>query len=210
MLRSAAACLVTLLVCACSASTERPSLGPVPDGVQLQARAGYYDVTGRNVDELRVQLRAHGPVSLDDGRRAIAQNRYNMRWRWQYHSTGVGGCEIPRVNVRVDMALIYPRWLDPDTTDTALVAWWRRQEARLKEHEEGHGIITLDAAERIVRTIRGMSGGSCDALGIRANGIARRIFEDLRARQRQFDASSTAGQRAMIDSIRGPSRKNPP
>ena len=161
------------------------------------------------IAELRAQLRAHGPVSLNDGRRAIAQNRFNMRWRWQYHSTGVGGCEIPRVNVRVDMALIYPRWLDRDTTDTALVAWWNRQEARLKEHEEGHGIITLDAAERIVKTIRGMSGGSCDALGIRANGIARRIFDDLRARQRQFDASNTAGQRAMVDSIRGSARKDP-
>ena len=201
-----AACFAALTLCACSASGTRPDLGPVPDGVQLQARAGYYDVTGSSVAEVRRQLRAHGPVMMENGRRAIAQNRFSMRWRWQYHATGVGGCEIQHVDVRVDMAIIYPRWVDRDTTDTAATEWWSRQEAMLKEHEEGHGLITLDAAERIVKTLRGMQGGSCDALGIRAGTLARQIYEESRARQRAYDATNTAGQRRMIEAIKGRSR----
>lgn len=132
----------------------------------------------------------------------MAMNRYNMRWRWQYNPRAVGGCEIDRVSVQVEMTLVYPRWITSEPRDPALAAWWAETAARLKEHEEGHGIITLDASRQIVRELRGMRGGSCDALGLRANDRASQIYQQLRRRQQQFDASSVAEQRRLIEAIR--------
>lgn len=194
--------LITSGACAGSGSFERPALGSVPDGVNLRARPAYYDVTGTTRRDIMAQIRREGPVSVSTGRRAVAMNRYNMRWRWQYNSRAVGGCEIDRVTVDVQMTLVYPRWVAPEPRDSALAAWWGQTAARLKEHEEGHGIITLDASRQIVRELRGMRGGACDAVGIRATTRARQIYEQLRARQERFDASNTEEQRRIIEAIR--------
>jgi predicted secreted Zn-dependent protease len=194
--------LITSSACASGGSSDRPALGPVPDGVTLQARPAYYDVTGASRREILTQIREGGPISFSTGRRAMAQNRYNLRWRWQYNARVVGGCEIERVTVNVDMTLVYPRWVAPEPRDSALVAWWNQTAARLKEHEEGHGIITLDASRQIVRDLRGMRGGSCDALGLRASTLASQINQRLRERQQQFDASTVAEQRRIIEAIR--------
>ena len=199
---AAALVLLTSGSCASRGGFERPNLGPVPDGVSLQARPAYYDVTGDNRREILTQIRQDGPLSVSTGRRAMAMNRYNMRWRWRYNANAVGGCEIDRVTVQVQMTLVYPRWVAPEPRDSALAVWWGETAARLKEHEEGHGIITLDASRQIVRELRGMRGGSCDALGLRASNIANQINRQLRERQQQFDASSVAEQRRVIEAIR--------
>ena len=168
----------------------------------MQARPAYYDVTGESRREILSQIREGGPLSLNTGRRAVAMNRYNMRWRWQYNPRAVGGCEIDRATVQIEMTLVYPRWVTREPRDSALAVWWTEMAARLKEHEEGHGIITLDASRQIVRELRGMRGGSCDALGLRASNRASQINQRLRERQREFDASTVAEQRRIIETIR--------
>jgi predicted secreted Zn-dependent protease len=189
--------------CARGASSDRPALGPIPDGVSLQARPAYYDVTGTSRREILTQIREGGPLSLNTGRRAMAQNRYNLRWRTQYNVSAVGGCALERVTVQVEMTLVYPRWVSPAPPDSALVVWWEAMTARLKEHEEGHGIITLDASRRIVRELRDLSGGgSCDALRLRVNTRASQIYQQMRERQQQYDASSVVEQQRIIAAIR--------
>jgi predicted secreted Zn-dependent protease len=198
----AAIMLIAASACAGPGGFERPALGPVPDGVSLQARPTYYDVTGDNRREILAQIREGGPLVVSTGRRAMAMNRYNLRWRWRYNTNAVGGCEIERVTVQVQMTLVYPRLISREPRDSALVVWWGQQTTRLKEHEEGHGIITLDASRQIVQELRGMRGGSCDAVGLRARDRASQINRRLRERQEEYDASSVAEQRRIIEAIR--------
>ena len=184
-------------------------LGPSPIGVSVQSRVGYYDVSGATIPEIRSQIGAHGPTLLSrDSRRAYAVTRHQMRWRYEYAPNAPGGCQIRDVTVRVDVAIIYPRWTPPPaaTPDSAVSVWWDGMAARLKEHEEGHAILVLDSADRIVRALRGMSGGSCDALGIRANRIAQRHHSDMRALQQRFDASNAAAQREMVAAVKSRKR----
>lgn len=189
---------------ACAGAAGRGlDLGPSPVGVSVQSRVGYYDVTGATIPEIRSQIGAHGPTLLTrDSRRAYAVTRHQMQWRYEYARDAPGGCEIRDVKVRVDVAIIYPRWNAPATPDSAVSAWWDGMSARLKEHEEGHAILVLDSADRIVQALRGMSGGSCDALGIRANRIAQRHYSDMRELQQRFDASNAAVQREMVAAVK--------
>ena len=194
-----------------AASGDGLDLGPSPIGVSVQSRVGYYDVTGATIPEIRSQIGAHGPTSSSrPSRRALAVTRHQMQWRYEYASDAPGGCQIRDVKVRVDVAIIYPRWTPPPppaaTPDSAVSVWWDGMAARLKEHEEGHAILVLDSADRIVRALRGMSGGSCDALGIRANRIAQRHHSDMRALQQRFDASNAAAQREMVAAVKSRKR----
>ncbi|MEX2179943.1 MAG: DUF922 domain-containing protein [Gemmatimonadaceae bacterium] len=177
-------------------------LGPSPIGVNVQSRVGYYDVSGATIPEIRSQVGAHGPtLRTRDSRRALAVTRHQMQWRYEYARDAPGGCQISDVKVRVDLAIIYPRWTPPATPDSVVSAWWGGLAARLKEHEEGHAILVLDSAGRIVRALRGMSGGSCDALGIRASRVAQRHYSEMRELQQRFDASNGAAQREMVAAV---------
>ena len=195
--------------CAGARGGDPLDLGPSPIGVSVQSRVGYYDVSGATIPEIRSQIGAHGPTSASrESRRALAVTRHQMQWRYEYAPDAPGGCQIRDVKVRVDVAIIYPRWTPPPaaTPDSAVSVWWNGMAARLKEHEEGHAILVLDSADRIVRALRGMSGGSCDALGIRANRIAQRHHSDMRELQQRFDASNAAAQREMVAAVKSRKR----
>lgn len=195
---------VALAVGACfvagCATTPRLAVGPAPPGVSVDARLQYYDISAASLAEIRQGIARQGPRL--DGRIHSAVTHWRLSWKWQYHSRGVGGCELRDVNVHVSALVDFPRWNPTAHPDSALLAWWEQFNSGLAEHERGHAVIALEGGRRIARALQGLGGGACDALGLRANEIARRHFNETTTLQKKYDSESRHGQSQILQAMR--------
>jgi predicted secreted Zn-dependent protease len=96
----------------------------------------------------------------------------------------------------------FPRWNPTAYPDSALLAWWEQFNSGLAEHERGHAVIALEGGRQIARALEGLSGGLCDALGVRANEIGRRHLNETVALQQKYDSESRHGQRQILQAMR--------
>jgi predicted secreted Zn-dependent protease len=196
--------LTVLFVSDCS-PPARLAVGPVPAGVTVDARLQYYDISAASLAEIRQGMAREGPRA-SDGRVHSAVTRWHVSWKYQYQNPGVGGCELRQVHVRVSAIVTFPRWNPTAYPDSDLVAWWEQFNRGLAEHERGHALIAVDAGRQIVSALEGLSGGQCDALGIRANNIGSRLVSETIAKQDRYDLESRHG----INQIRQAGRLREP
>lgn len=193
------ACCAVVLTPACW-TTPGLDLGPAPAGVTVDARIQYYDVNAGSLSEIRRAMVTDGPRG-SGGRRWAAVTSWRMQWTYQYVRRGIG-CAIERPRVRVTTVITFPRWNPTATPDSALSEWWTQYNAGLAEHERGHAQLAVKAAGVIVREIDGLSGGACDALGIRANDGARRINVDMQRAQAEYDIATRHGATQILQATR--------
>jgi predicted secreted Zn-dependent protease len=163
----------------------------VPAGVTVDARLQYYDISAASLADIqRAMLRDGVRV---DGRTWSAVTNWNVRWTYQYASRAPGTCEINHVRVNVRAVVTFPRWNPTVNPDSSLLAWWQQFNRGLAEHERGHALLAVEAGNEIVRALEGLSGGACDALGIRANEIGQRYVSATRFKQEQYDRETRHG-----------------
>jgi predicted secreted Zn-dependent protease len=184
--------LITLALCL-TACTSQPhlSVGPVPAGVNVDARLQYYDVSAATLGDIQRAMAREG-VRVN-GRTWSAVTNWRVTWASQFNPRGVAGCEITRVKVDVRAIVTFPRWNPTAHPDSALLAWWEQFNSGLAEHERGHALIAVAAGRDIARALQGLSGGLCDALGVRANEIGRRVLAEARRKQEEYDNDTRHG-----------------
>lgn len=199
MERGVALAVGVCFVAGCAAPA-RLAVGPVPAGVSVDARLQYYDISAASLTEIRQGIARQGPRL--NGRTHSAVTHWRVNWKYQYHSRGVGGCELRDVRVHVSALVDFPRWNPTAHPDSALLAWWEQFNSGLAEHERGHAVIALEGGRRIARAFQGLSGGTCDALGLRANEIGRRHLNETIALQQKYDSESRHGQAQILQAMR--------
>ena len=99
---------------------------------------------------------------------------------------------INKVNTTVTALITLPNFISPpaqakDVLDEYLVA--------LRQHELGHFELAKDAAERIdaaIRTLPAMA--SCKLLEAAANERGNRLLEEVRHKEKQYDADTQHGK----------------
>jgi predicted secreted Zn-dependent protease len=180
-----------LLAGACVRPASHIDLGPVPQGVFVDARVQYYDVSAASLTELRRDMARLGPRWEGRPFQAVTQSRF----RWDYQPTQHQSrlCTPGSVKVTVMTVVVFPRWSPTAEPDSATLEWWQQLNAGLMEHERGHATLSVRTAGDLVRTLEGMSPVACDMLpGRVAEAGQQRLLLERRL-QASYDADTRHG-----------------
>ena len=191
MTRTGASVLLALLVSACARPTSAfLNLGAMPNGVSMDAQVHYYDVSAASLGELRRAMFALGPRA--DGRTWTAVAQTTFRWLYRYERTPTD-CILREVKVQLRTNITFPRWNPTAEPDSATLEWWHQMNAGLMEHERGHAMISVRAANDIRRDLEGMSAATCDMVAQLASNRGNRRISTQRQEQAEYDRSTRHG-----------------
>lgn len=155
-------------------------------------RTDYYDIRGATAQELRDQMKKLG-VRHTDGKMYVANTRCPIKWDFHYSKTR-NGCRIDSVTVTVYVTYLYPRWVNLLDGSNELRVKWSRFITALETHEEGHRDRAVDAATRIESAIANLAPRmNCQDLAVAANALGKRIAEELKREQVQYDVETKHG-----------------
>jgi predicted secreted Zn-dependent protease len=142
----------------------------------------WYDIEGDTEAELREQLDARGPEI--DGSRHDAYTSWYVTWRYP-DSHSEAGCSTGPVTADVKVVVTLPRWKGFTDENDPLVRRWRRYLEALKTHESGHRETGFRAALPPQAT--------CELASQVADETARKILDEYRARDVEYDAETNHG-----------------
>jgi predicted secreted Zn-dependent protease len=186
----AAILALALLASGCLPARARVlAASPMP-GLEVSVDEAFYGVGGLTVRDLNRDL----------FRRAL--NHEGVRWQgltafrvtYSYlPESDFGGCRAvaPRVHVKVVTTL--PRWLDREDAPAWLRSDWDLYLSRLREHEEGHQRIAIDAGHALLEDVASLQAPDCDALRRTAAAVALAHQANVTTEQRVWDESTAHG-----------------
>jgi predicted secreted Zn-dependent protease len=153
----------------------------------------YYDIEGRTAAELRDQMNRFG-VLWTDGNVYDAYTGWNVNWNYRYRITD-HGCSIKSVAATLDVKIRLPRWAGYAGGQPALKKKWDLYMKSLRQHENGHKDLAVEAAIEIERAIAQLEpAATCDDLAETANETGRQIISEYAAKEREYDARTNYGE----------------
>jgi len=153
----------------------------------------YYDIEGRTAAELRQQMNIYG-VAWTNGSIYDAYTGWNVKWNYRYRVTD-HNCSIGSVSTTLNVEFRLPRWTDYDGGSSALKKKWDEYMGSLRQHENGHKDLGIQAAIEIERSIAGLKPAqTCDNLAQTANALGRRIISEYAAKEREYDDQTNFGE----------------
>ncbi len=171
-------------------SDDEPPPPPGPE-VPTVTMVSRYSIHGATAAELRADLDAKGPT--DRSGRHDAMTSWYVRWSYPT-SRGRDGCSTGPVRVDVTITYTMPEWTPPPGADPALVGRWRRYEASLERHEEGHASHGIAAGREVLEELQRVAPrASCDRLDADVNAAGHRILDIYRARDVAYDDRTRHG-----------------
>lgn len=181
-----------LLVAACSESAlilEPPPL--LPPRVVAAAKERWYPVTGATVTSIAESLRRN----TLEWEREHAYALTTWRVGWGGRSTRHQGiCRLVDLQVRVDVDMLMPRWVDGERGTFQALVRWGDFESALRAHEEGHRDIAYRAGIALHGRLEELQDPSCVALAQRARAEATALLGEYRERDRRYDRRTERGR----------------
>jgi len=160
----------------------------------------YYYIQGTTAKDLRAEMNKLG-VMEKDGKRYDGYTNWYVSWKY-FYDTGRSDCRISSVQTTVRIKFTLPKWTDRSSAPEELRQKWDDYIAALIRHEENHRDIAVEAAAQIEQAIAEIaSRATCDELGRASNALARRILDDSRKRQKEYDAQTRHGR---LEGVRFP------
>ena len=156
-------------------------------------RIEYFKVRGATAAELRADLRRVGPVG-ETGVIGGALTKYRIVWQISMTFEN-SSCRAEDVNVDLDVTMLLPRWEPPAGVAPEVVQVWDRISALLREHEDGHHRLAIEAAREVRRRLgKAVRADSCGALKSRLNDTANAVLREYRAKQAAYDERTDYGR----------------
>lgn len=155
--------------------------------VEARLRERDYPVAGRTVADLRRAMAWLGPRGEGSRLRHPAYTDWHVRWRWT-PARDEGGYRARVEEIAVDIEVTLPRWRPPSSAEPEAIAWFDRLLAELREHENGHVRIAIDAAEDVRAAIAASRAATEDALGAAVEERVAVVLDAHHARERTYDA----------------------
>jgi predicted secreted Zn-dependent protease len=146
----------------------------------------HYDVRGQDYPSLVRSIRANGPK----GFHGLA--RWKVAPETSVEARG-DGCSISAVRVRVTGEILMPRWVDAASAPPDLQRRWTDHYAALQRHEDGHIQHGRELALLVKERLMGLGVMACDRLEALARNEFQRLYENLKARDREYDARTNHG-----------------
>lgn len=118
--------------------------------------------------------------------------RWEVRWRFWWHTTADGLCHITRVQTRADGEITLPRLRHATAAQRAK---FERYLGPLQAHERGHFELARQAAREIDQGIAGLPPmRDCRALEARANALGHEHLRRAQATERAYDRRTGHGR----------------
>ena len=167
-----------------------PALASAKDSFRIE----YFTIRGSTAPELRADLRRLGPVG-ETGMRGDAYTEYRIAWQSSMTFKD-GSCRAHDVNVDLDVTMLLPRWEKPASAAAELVQAWDGFSAVLREHEDGHHRLAVEAAKEVRRELgKRIRAASCDSLKVRLNDIVNAVLSEYRDKQAHYDEKTDYGRK---------------
>jgi predicted secreted Zn-dependent protease len=167
-----------------------PALATGKDSFRIE----YFAIHGSTAKELRADLKRLGPVG-ETGIRGDAYTEYRIAWQFSM-TLKDGWCRAHDVNVDLDVTMLLPRWAKPDTASPTLVQTWNDFSVVLREHEDGHHRLAVEAANEVRRRLgKRIRAASCETLKARLTDIANATLLEYREKQADYDERTDYGRK---------------
>lgn len=153
-----------------------------------------YRFSGLTPAEMRQSLNLSSPVK-HEGKTFHAHTTWFVKWyfQWIYED---GKYRINDANSTVEIKFIMPEWIDEAKAPTEVVMKWKQYFIALKQHEDGHAEIGIEAANAVVKAIRDVDPQpDSKQLEAKANAAANRVLERYRMQEIEYDRKTQHGEK---------------
>jgi predicted secreted Zn-dependent protease len=157
----------------------------------LTWRTNFYSVTGETLREVRQSMQRARP--WQDNTDLVGLTQWRIDWRFNVVPTA-NGCRCASFTTTTSITNTLPRWVPPTNAPTELRTGWTRFITSLAQHEDGHSRMSLAAVAELHKKINEAGEApDCEQMKQKLNGIAQRVIDDFRARDREYDRRTGHG-----------------
>lgn len=157
----------------------------------VTSNASYYSIYGDTAGELRAEMLRKGPIV--DGKRYDAATRYHVNWHYDYQQEN-STCKLRNIRVTASINYEYPKWTGYDTAWGDVQRAWDVYIANLRQHEHGHAMNGLNAANEIDEALAQMPAmANCKMLEMAANQKAYDILAKYKRADADYDRETNNG-----------------
>ncbi len=129
----------------------------------------YFAVTGSTPKQIMLSIQKNSPRS---GKKTFDLAQTRSEFRYQYKGVQKGSrCNVNEVTISLNLTYVYPR-LAVTPKDKSTRRWWAKELASYEKHEETHGDISIELANKMHREIQRMDDLNC---ATREAEIKRRV-----------------------------------
>ncbi len=177
-----------LVGCASGGSSLAQTL---PRGVTLRLNEEFYGFRADNAGDIAEALSRFGPELGDE--RVPAVSRQELVWDYQLAGTNEA-CRLQSAEVRLDITMVLPEWLDAESGPEPLQARWREFEEAVRKHEDDHVRLFIEGARDLLRRIQRVQAGTCETVELAVDEQGRISMEHFGERQARYDRDTRGGQ----------------
>lgn len=151
-----------------------------------------YKVQGLSEKELRKSLSEKSPCK-QDGKVFDAYTTWYVKWHFEWHNES-GKYRIAKANSNVEVKFTMPEWVNYANAPINLRRKWDKYIKALKEHENGHRDLGVEAAQAVIKAIEDVPARSSgELINNAANAAANRVLERYRAQEKEYDRKTNHG-----------------
>lgn len=155
-------------------------------------RYTYYDINGKDVDDLRREMNRRGTVGAD-GRVYSALTSWDINFAYDIEKDA-GGYRVKSATTSVDIEYRLPR-IGETCADPELNLVWARYLEHLQKHEFGHKNLAFQAASQINELLASLPAfPTADALAAEITRITDEKFKVLKEKQVEYDDETKHGE----------------
>lgn len=161
---------------------------------ELKVREGFrfYDISGRNMDDLREQIILNG-TKWNDGKVYSAMTNWDIHFKYQVACQD-GRYSVKSASTRVDILYQMPR-LNQATCPPDLAGVWNDYYSHLQKHEFGHKDLAVKAASEVNEIFATLpSFGSEEELAAEITRLTTEKFQRLKEIQVEYDHDTRHGE----------------
>lgn len=151
-----------------------------------------YKITGDSANALRQQMSTLGPSDIAS-EHFDASTKWYIQWQYNYQPIA-DGCQLTKVDVRVDIAYRFPEWSGYTLANDGLKHHWDTYMQHLKTHERGHAENGIKAATEIEYALTQLPAmQSCGELASTADNIAYKLIAEHNTKDINYEYETNHG-----------------
>ncbi|MCB0320181.1 MAG: DUF922 domain-containing protein [Bdellovibrionales bacterium] len=159
-------------------------------GVEIQ----YYPVSGMTLDEISRSMKRNGPQSSNGVHRAArVQWRVSWHWRERGHKSDTSP-DFSSLRMDTSIKMVFPILINRLELPAQDLREWERFSHSLARHEKIHIWHVITGTARIKSEILQAFETNRDLSAREANSIGKRILEEIRTLDYEFDKTTMHGQ----------------
>jgi predicted secreted Zn-dependent protease len=163
-----------------------------PERCPAQLEYEFYEVSGRNADEIRQSLLLNGPRD-GNGTPRFAETNWAVSYSWP-EDTNWSKARSVDVSVSCSARIVLPRLRPVKGISTSVIRSWQDFYDRLKAHEMNHLRNVEETAPLISERIHSALENGKKLSTFKAHTIASGVIADIRALDRSYDVRTNHGQ----------------